>query len=241
MRSLLASLRRKMGGFRMEFPENKTEFMRECDIFRHSGLLSVEERHWFDDMRRTDTQKWEALASDDEVSLFQDTLSGVLKIGFMLYQNDDFKTVVVNALTGIHHKHQLVSFDERADVSQHALDLRALFDKASLRFQQSEQLDDVITKDDVKWFFKTTKNRYFLVTLYLCVLRETFYSPYWDFVDAKASFYPYTLSFWKPFEQFEHRVPAQAFWMDMMSDLIAPMTPYRKFSAMVDATEAENA
>lgn len=219
----------------MEFPENKEEFIKELQGFRHSASMDNEEAHWFTNDLQLNPKKWMALATEEEVSLFYQFLGETLELAVILYQMDAFKTVIINALIGFHNKHQLVSSDQRKDMSQRASEYKQFLDHAVENYDLTENLAEAVPPERVAWFFQTTNNRYLLTTLYLCVFKKTFYPPYSDCVEAKTCFYNYSLAFWKPFEEVEGNTPAQVFLNDMLGTLVAPAASFRKFSGMVDS------
>ena len=222
----------------MDYPDSPNSLRQEFEMYRNQGLMDPEEINFFDGALRNQPDKWMELLDDEVVNHFFSNLQAVLTMGIVLYENDDFKTLAVNALAGLHHKHQLVGNHERCDVSQDIEQLEVFFERAIEKKSNSIPLAEIVTQDDVFWIFENTKNRYLICTLFLCVMKDFFLEPYIKYVQNKIALYEYTLGFWRPFEDFfEKPAPYQVFWVDMMSDLVSTNLPGRVFWRMFSEIE----
>lgn len=217
----------------MNFPTDATELIHELETFRHSCLMNKEEQAFFDTQLQGEPHLWMKLVDEEVINNFYNNLENILTMGVLLYQQEDYQSLVVNALSGVHHKHQLVSAQDRLDVSKKQNKLKQYFEQAIKKLQETGELSEIVEQEDVMWIFRETGNRYLISTLLLAVMKEFFFSPYIKYVQSKICLFEYTLGFWQPFDDFiENPKGYQVFWVDMMHDLVAPNPSNRKFSKL---------
>lgn len=218
----------------MDYPDCTNSLRHEFEMYLNNGLMDSEEIEFFDGPLRKEMNKWMDLLEDEAIDNLFNNLQAILTMGIILYEIDEYEGLVLHALAGLHHKHQLVRHDKREDVTSEIQKFKSFLDSAVDKKRRAVPLEEIVGHEEVFWFFKTTKNRYLISNLFLCVMKDFFLEPYIKYVQSKIALYEYSLGFWQPFEDFYDKpAPYQVFWVDMMSNLVGTKLPGRVFQRMM--------
>jgi hypothetical protein len=223
----------------MEYPTSQEDLVCELEGFLHLGVLNEEGRAFFNDFIQGDFREWMDFCEDHVFTDFFSQLHNFLSVGAQLYVMEDLGNLVVGALSARRHVHQMCLLGQEVDTSDTYDELSAFLQNSAQVLKETDDLDKAIPKEKVMEFLCDTPNKYLLINLMLCVLKDDYKDSYQEYIKGKISRFTYTLAFWRPMGNlFKPDVPtSQLLWMDIFGDLTGPKPSNRQFQQMMRQTE----
>lgn len=218
----------------MQYPSTSDDFVCELEAFLHNGFMNEDMHKFFEDFVQSDFRKWGKVCGSDAINGVFSNLQLFLSISAQLYAMDDFSSLIVNGLLARHFSHQMQPFGQHRGTSGAQADIRSILEGISGRLNETDDLEQAAPKELVFAFFEETPNKYLLINLLLCVLKEGYQDAYQDYVKGKVSRFLYSFAFWRPMNNlFEPNCPmTHILWLDMLGDLVSPKPSDRAFQEM---------